>query len=284
VALALQVLALLPACSSVSLSPSPEAITGPLDGPVPVPLDPYVGRLKQVDVLIGDRSYPFLFDTGGGLTLISPEVAAAVGCRPYGRLTGYRMSGEQVHFEQCGEVSMRVGGVTLTPGVGVFDLMALLPEGLPPLHGVLSLHTFQDHPITLDLRAGELTVETPRSVRGRVAEMEPVRVSVEREVEGRAVAAYVVAEAERGELLLLLDSGNLRGVLLAPHAVEQLGLPQPPEGQRQRLELRFPELGAFEVEAEVAPLRHDGAVGAEFMEGVVLVLDVASGHMWAQRK
>jgi predicted aspartyl protease len=280
----LAVVLLFPACRSVAPSTPPPGVANQLAPHVIVPLEHYAGRLKQTMVHIGDRTYPFLFDTGGGLTLISPELAAAIGCQPYGRMTGFRMSGEEVHFQQCGETQIAVNGLALTPAVGVFDLMALLPEGLPPLFGVLSLHTFQDYPITLDLQTGELTVEAPESMLARVLQMEPMRVSIEREIEGRAVAMYVEAEAVQGKLLLLLDSGNLRGVVLAPHAFEQLGISPPPAGDRINVELLFRDIGAFDLEVEASSLRHDGAVGAEFMEGLVLLFDLPTGRLWAQRR
>ena len=42
-------------------------------------LENYVGNLKKVNVTIGSKSYSFLFDTGGGETFISPEIAKSLG-------------------------------------------------------------------------------------------------------------------------------------------------------------------------------------------------------------
>jgi predicted aspartyl protease len=278
--LALLTLAL-PACKSTNIS----KVTSEkehIKTEVLVPLIPYAGRLKQVEVYIGGKSYPFLFDTGGGLTLISPKVASDIGCLPYGRLLGHRMSGEIVQFEQCGKADIIVEGMTLNTDLGVFDLMALLPEGLPPLHGVLSLHTFQNYPITIDLKNGMLTIESPESLLNRVKQMNRMKMSVGREIEGRAVSVYIISEAGQGEFFLLLDSGNLRGTLIAPHTLELLGYPLSDVEQCQEINLHFPEIGTFPIEAEVVDLRHDGVVGAEFMEGLIFTLDISEGKLWVQ--
>ena len=113
--------------------------------PAVVPLSPWAGLLRSVTVTVDGTAHPFIFDTGGGQTVITPEVAAAVGCTPYGRAIGFRMSGERVEFEYCDNVALRLGQVALArEPVGVFDLKSILPAGLPRADGVLSLRSFRD--------------------------------------------------------------------------------------------------------------------------------------------
>ena len=42
-------------------------------------LDDYVAGLVTIDVTINGETMPFLFDTGGGATLVTPEFAAESG-------------------------------------------------------------------------------------------------------------------------------------------------------------------------------------------------------------
>ena len=108
-------------------------------GPIAVPLSPWAGVLRSVTVMVDGTAHPFIFDTGGGETVITPEVAMAVGCTPYGRGVGFRMSGERVEFEYCDNVALRLGQVALArEPVGVFDLKSILPAGLPRADGALN--------------------------------------------------------------------------------------------------------------------------------------------------
>jgi hypothetical protein len=111
--------------------------------PTTLALAPYMGALRTVDVTIGKLELPFVFDTGGGDTFVTPAVASAVGCTPYGRLVGFRMSGERVDSPRCGKLPLRIAGVDRDVEVAVFDIMSLLPDGVPELGGIVSLHTLR---------------------------------------------------------------------------------------------------------------------------------------------
>ena len=75
----------------------------PVDSSMALSLKPYVGRLVTFDAQIGDRNMPMLFDSGAGVTAITPEMELAIGCEPFGLLVGHRMRGERVDFEKCGK-------------------------------------------------------------------------------------------------------------------------------------------------------------------------------------
>ena len=56
--------------------------------PAVVPLSPWAGLLRSVTVTVDGTAHPFIFDTGGGTTMITPEVAAAVGVHHTGGPSG----------------------------------------------------------------------------------------------------------------------------------------------------------------------------------------------------
>ena len=64
--------------------------------PVVIPLATYLGALPSLQVSIGGQQLTFLLDTGGGLTMLTPETAKALGCKSWGRLTGFRMRGDRL--------------------------------------------------------------------------------------------------------------------------------------------------------------------------------------------
>ena len=65
-------------------------------------LKPYFRGFRTLDVQIDGKTRSFLFDTGGGSTVVSLELARELGWKPWGRSVGHRMNGEAVAF-QIGE-------------------------------------------------------------------------------------------------------------------------------------------------------------------------------------
>ena len=133
--------------------------THDVGGDIDVELRPYFRGLRTVEAVVGRDTVPFLFDTGGGVTVISPEVARSIGCAPFGRMVGHRMTGEPVEFQRCDSVEIVVGALELSHSpVAVFDVNALLPAELPRLGGVLSLDSFRGRILLIDWPAGRVTV------------------------------------------------------------------------------------------------------------------------------
>ncbi|MBI4487420.1 MAG: aspartyl protease family protein [Acidobacteria bacterium] len=151
----------------------------PADRPANIQLSTWAGLLRSISVTVAGATHPFIFDTGGGETMLSPEVASAVGCVPYGRAIGLRAGGEQVAFEYCDDVWLRLGDIAIAhERVGVFDLKSVLPAGLPPADGVVSLRSFRGQPVTIDLATGRITVETADSLIARTSGMRPLTIRV----------------------------------------------------------------------------------------------------------
>ncbi|WP_041592540.1 aspartyl protease family protein [Terriglobus roseus] len=120
--------------------------------PTTIALKPYLGVLWSFGAEIGGKPGVFLFDTGGGITVITPESAKAIGCAPWGQLSGFRMRGDRVDMTRCNDVSVRANGATLmTATVGVFDFAKLLPKDAPPLAGSVALSSFTGKVVTIDL-------------------------------------------------------------------------------------------------------------------------------------
>ena len=93
------------------------------DNPSIFALDPYVGSFVTISMTVNGQEATMLFDSGGGVTAITPNLAKRVDCDPYGKLVGHRMSGERVEFQKCG-----FGGTVLESRNAVEPLRA----GVPP--------------------------------------------------------------------------------------------------------------------------------------------------------
>lgn len=243
-------------------------------------LAPYMGRLRTVEVAVGDRTLPFLLDTGGGVSLVTPSVAGILGCKPFGRGVGFRHDGSPIAMQRCPPVALRVDGWSAAPReVGVYDLMALLPDGLPVLGGVVALNTFDDRVVTLDLGSDSLVVEGRGSRVLRLEGASELRMREAHQAAGASLDVFLAVAAEEGPLWFELDSGNAGPVLLAPHAAEELGLDLSTTEPRT-VTLTLEGYGPVTVEALEKDMIYDGLFNAAFLETVTLTLDLLNERAW----
>ncbi|KPJ61551.1 MAG: hypothetical protein AMJ46_00040 [Latescibacteria bacterium DG_63] len=255
-----------------------------------------MGLLQIVQVEIGSETWPFIFDTGGGLTLLTPQLAERIGCRPYGRVTGFRMSGERLDLERCGEMDLKVGEMPLRAEASVFDLMSLLPDGWPELGGLVSLHTFQNRILTLDMAANRLTLETESSFAQRIADMKKMSARLNHQCGGSGLDIFIEVRAREGSLWLELDTGNVGSLLLAPHACRQLGVSRETSGEESRastgpggsevpsfeITLDFVGLGPVRVDAKQQEMIYDGVINADTVRRLLLTMDIRTGQVWGK--
>ena len=262
-------------CARVDRRP---VATHPLDGPATIPLSTYVGPLRSMTVTVANAAHQFIFDTGGGETMITPELASAIGCLPYGRTIGFRASGEQVAFEYCDDVSLRLGDVAIThERVGVFDLKSILPAGAPPADGVVSLRSFHGQAVTMDLTKGRITVETANSLVARTRGVRPLTIRVATGPTGAETTVYIGARVGGRRVWLLLDSGNGDPLLVAPHVARMAGL-MVSKGEAL---IELDGLGPIRLPTSAQNMIYDGMLGAAFLEEWIFTLDLGSSRAWA---
>lgn len=240
-----------------------------------IPLSPYAGQLKTVELTIDGHRARLLFDTGAGVTAVTPEFATSMGCSPSGVVTSFRMDGERVTFQRCLSPSRIVeGGFSTTQSVAVFDLARVLPAGLPPIDGVAGLDLFRNRVITIEKNLAGIRIETPTSLQ-RIARMRPpARIRIAQEAGGAGLTIFAPMHAGGGDLWLLADSANLAGVRLHPSAHALLG-------GRQRVTLSIEGAHEAVVTPEIIDgLIYDGALNAAFMSQYAITLDLAGARAW----
>ena len=244
--------------------------------PTTLALRPLVDGLYTVDVEVGGETRRFLMDTGAGITVVTPEVARSVGCTPFGRVTGFRSSGERLDGPRCSAVEMSLGAIEVGPEAAVIDLAAL---GLGGLGGILSLQTLEEHVLTLDLASQRLTIESGRSLAERIAGMQEISVRAGRQAGGAGLDYFVEVESPTGNLWLLLDSGNTQPVLLSPHALQQLGTDIPANEVRP-VSLVVSGVGPIVVSATRSERIYDGLLNAAFMTAHTITFDLPNQRAW----
>ena len=260
-----------------------------MDAPAPavieIPLHPYVGKLRYLEAS-SPPGARLLFDTGGGLTLLSQSAANSVDCAPYARLTAFRMSGERFDVDGCGPMQLAFGSLLVEPEAAVFDLMALLPEGLPRLDGLASLQTFAGHVAVIDLANNQLKIADSVG-RDDTQGLAPLTVRLSRPFAGAGLDVFVRVSGSSGPLWFEVDSANLDTVRISRRALDQLEFsPEQLQSLRQGVstEVTLPVdgLGRVAVTAGAADIIYDGVLNADFLERVKLVLDLRHSMGWAK--
>ncbi|WP_331586223.1 hypothetical protein [Phenylobacterium sp.] len=246
-----------------------------------IPLEPYVdndhlafrGRIGGVQGL-------FQFDTGGGITVITPPAAEAARCRPWGRLTGFRMRGDRIDAPRCDGIAITAAGARLAPATTlVVDFSKFLPKDAPPLLGSVGLDAFGKRPVTLDISGRRLIVETPASLKARIAHATEVPVQVVWEAEGYAPSVMAGLDTPSGRVWFTIDSGSDGAVIVGKHVAALFGL-DPDKKGAQPFDGKLAGGVPLKATSHVADLILDGNIGAPVLRRWVVTFDVAHGRMW----
>jgi hypothetical protein len=240
-------------------------------GDVQLQLEPYFRDLRLVRAAAGSDTLSLLLDTGGGTTLLTPAAARRLGCPVRGEDTGHRMTGEPVVFGRCASLEITAAGWTRTIApVGVFDLAAVLPPELPRLDGVLALDAFRGRAVTLDWAAGLVTIHGDRSADSAVARWGvPLRIATGDN--GRFLSTLARVDGTAGPLWFLVDSGNLRGTLVATSVQRDSLLPPADSG---RVVIRIGARAPYPASVTWTALVLDGALGTDFLRRGPLTIDL----------
>lgn len=241
--------------------------------------------IRTVDVTIAGQTHPFLFDTGGGLTAISPALAEAIGCEPWAQIVGFRMTGEKVAMPRCDDVAIRIGDQALTvPNAGVFDLTPLLPPG-SAIAGLVGLDVLATQPFTLEIAERRLTFETPESLAERTEGATELPIRIGRQAGGLTLDVLVPVTTPRGTLWMLLDSGSDAPLQVSPPSAQALGLDPDESGQALTLRLAGAN-GEIQEEStvRVRDIILDGNIGAPIIRRWTLTLDLAGGKAWIRQR
>lgn len=245
-----------------------------------IPLESYLSTQTAVRLSVAGHEGLFLFDTGEGVSTITPHFAAAIGCDPWGQVTGYRMSGERLDFPRCDNVRFDAQEQRFpAPIAGVFDIMSLLPKDVPVLQGAVGLDIFAGRVITIEPRANRLIIETARSLAMRIRTAKEIRARLVRDAEGVALAVDGGVETRRGLAWMELDTGNGGALVIANHVAPLLGLKA---DQKDKVPLSFMLSGGISVsgDARSRDLIMDGNISNQFLRQWNLTLDLMNGRAW----
>ena len=223
----------------------------------------------------------FMFDTGGGISYISPTFAQTVGCKVWGQITGFTLVGQRLDMPRCDGLSFEIQGQSFgAPTTGLFDIMKFMPANVPKIDGSIGLDVFAGRVVTLSLAERKLIVESASSLGSRMKAGKEVSVRFVREAGGASLAVYVAVSTSEGMAWMELDSGNGGANVIGKHLAVLMKLdPDKKEPQPASFILGggIPVQGMARVNDK---LIMDGNIGTRFMINWDLTLDLAKGRAW----
>ena len=223
----------------------------------------------------------FLFDTGGGVSYISPAYAQTIGCKPWGQISGFTLTAQRIDMARCDGVSFEINGQRFS-GVttGVFDIMKFMPANVPRIDGSIGLDVFAERAVTLSLAGRKLFVESTASLAERRKKGKEVPVRLAREVGGVALTVYIAVVTSEGMAWMELDCGNGGANVVGEHLARLLKLDP---NKKEPQPASFMIAGGIPIEGMARvneTLIMDGNIGTRFLIKWDLTLDLANGRAW----
>jgi len=254
------------------------AKTKATDRPQVIKLQRFRKALWKVHVTVKGKTGDFLLDTGGGNTLLTEAFSKGIECEFWGRTTGFNMFGKKSEGPHCDNVQIMAGDASLTPvNIGKIDFEGQFPSDVAP-DGLLSLDAFDGKAITLDQKAGTLTIETPKSLLTRTKTMREVPFRISRECSARCLSVFLGVPTPKGMTWLILDSGAGGVSLISKDHAALFGLN--PNAKEQRLKFEAAPGVPIDSPVLVTDMIMDGNLGQPFMSQYVMTFDLAHGHLW----
>lgn len=255
----------------------------PANAPLVIQLTPHPGGtlMMTMHAKVNGQEGNFVFDTGAGVSYVSPEFAQKVGCKPWGKLTGYTLVGQRLDMQRCDGLTFDVQGQRFGASTsGVFDLMKFMPPNVPKVDGSIGLDIFEGHALTLSLASKELVVETPTSLAARAKRAKQVPIRFVREAGGAALTIFVAVPTTAGTAWMEIDCGNGGANVIGKHLAELMKLD--PNKKEPQL-AHFFTAGGVPVDGMARvndTLIMDGNIGTRFLIDWDLTLDLSKGQAW----
>ena len=227
----------------------------------------------------------FYFDSGGGISAISPTLAKEIGCYPLGEMTAYNAGGMKFKVKRCEDVALNLGGFAVKRDVAVFDPMEFFPNAKGQIDGSIALDAFDNQTLTIDLAGNRLIIETEKSLTKRTQKMNLLTARLSRETGGATLDIFIAAATPNGKIWMLVDTGNTNKMLFTASAQKQLGINfDSANGEKiiKPVKLNLLNLGELEMDSRDRDMIYDGMLNYDLIAKMILTADFKTGKIWGK--
>jgi hypothetical protein len=238
------------------------------------------GSDKGLHASVNGQEGIFGFDTGGGLTVITSKFAASIGCHPWGRVTGFQMTGHRLDLPRCDDVHFRIGSIIYTaPTAGVLDMMPTPADKKTVLAGSIALDIFAGRQITIHSASNRITIDTPEEFARETARAREIKARLVRDGEGVCLTVNAGVPTSKGLIWMEMDTGNNGPVVIGGHIAPLLGL-RPDISTPQHVHFSLTEGVSIDHDAVVLDLIMDGNLGEDVLHNWDVTFNLATGQVW----
>ena len=256
------------------------------DSPIEIKLDhALLGKTPTVEVVVGGKTRVFYFDSGGGISGISPALAREIGCAPVGEMAGYDAGGRVFKFKRCEDVPLSMNGYAVKRDVAVFEPKDFFPDAKGQLDGSIALDAFDNQLFTMDLAGNRLIVESEKSFKNRTRQMNLLTARTSREIAGATLDIFIAAQTPNGRIWMLADTGNTNKMLFAPSAQNQMGInfnDAVGEKRIKPVKINLINLGEVEMDSRERAMIYDGMLNYDLLARMVLTADFKTNRIWGR--
>jgi hypothetical protein len=237
--------------------------------------------LDSLRLQVNHRPGTFLFDSGLGLSILTPEMAKLTGCAPWGKLVGFRATGERLSLQRCNHPVIDGADVSLEPPLmGVFAIGSFVGPIGKDISGAIGLDVFDGKVVTLSVANRTLTIESAQHAREIAAAEQEVPIRLVRDVDGTALGADLGVKTPKGMIWLEIDTGNSGPSLIDPSIAPMLGLRADEKGEQP---LHIADDGVhFGGPCLVRDLIRDGNLGRAALQPWEITLDLKNSRGWVR--
>lgn len=248
--------------------------------PETIQMDKFHERGLLIHAVVGGQQGIFTFDSGEGVSAMTPEFAAKIGCKSWGQISGFQMFGQRLDMQRCDHIDVKLGELRVRMNtLGVFDLNKFSPPGTK-IDGTLGLDIFDGQIITFSYSKRTITVWDRAAAEQAFKQQKAFPIHVIRDVAGMAVDVALPVKTPEGTAWFLMDSGNTSPfVLVGKHLAKPLGLKDDSKAV-QKFSASVGDGSPISADARVLDLIVDGNLGMTFLSHYDVSIDLAKGSGW----
>lgn len=256
-----------------------------------------------VPVKLNDKiETTFIFDTGGGVNVVSEKLAKALNLKKLGSYSGKRMSGQELTMSLSKVSSLSFGSLKKkNVNVAKWNLKDFLPDtdNYKNVEGVLSLNYFTEVPFTLNYRNRTITVENPKTLQANVTKLNttPIKVVTKKNVDTAIFLPVSLSDKEKalvevdtGSNHFILDTSYMKKLGVSPNdagIVKRVGKDQTDHPYtRYHIHIpgsiwvsKTPTIKQLKPNVMFQKIIYDGLVGKDFLKNFVTTFDLKNKRM-----